>query len=52
VLTELKEKLGKITASLGDLEAKLSVCQKEKRIKELIREQTAPDFWKKADSQL
>lgn len=51
MLTELKEKLGKISTSLKDLEAKLSVSEKEKRIKELESEQTALDFWKKADSQ-
>ncbi len=51
MLTELKEKLGKISTSLEDLEAKLSVSEKEKRIKELESEQNAPDFWKKADAQ-
>lgn len=51
MLTELKEKLGKISSSLKDLEAKLSVSEKEKQIKELERQQTTPDFWKKPNSQ-
>ncbi len=51
MLTELKEKLEKISSGLKDLEAKLSVSEKEKRLEELEKAQTAPDFWKKADSQ-
>ncbi|MCK4244719.1 MAG: peptide chain release factor 2, partial [Candidatus Omnitrophica bacterium] len=51
MLSEIKEKLGKISSSLKDLEAKLSVSEKEKRIKELESEQSAIDFWKKADAQ-
>ncbi len=51
MLTELKEKLGKVSSELKDLETKLSVSEKEKRLKKLEKEQTAPDFWKKADSQ-
>lgn len=51
MLTEIKEKLGKVSSELKDLEAKLSVSEKEKRIKGLEKLQNAPDFWKKADSQ-
>jgi len=51
MLNEPERKLGRISVSLKDLEARVSVSEKEDRIKELENEQSAPDFWKKPDCQ-